>query len=128
VFKYGSLADLRGFFEFLGIDLVVFTVCPPQPEPGRSYRPGEWLPSLIPDTRWIEQPGHREISGQRVFIWCEPGRIRISVGSDYRVTEADVDAAEVVEKALVGAALEPVDPPIDSKYCICPKHYPEYFG
>ena len=129
VFKYGSLDELREFFEFLGINLVAHEVCPPQPEAGRSYRGDEWkFPSLIPDTKWIEQPGHREIAGQRVFIWCERGSVMISVASDYEVTEADATAAEIVERSLVGAALERLEPPIDSKHCICPKFYPEYFG
>lgn len=130
VFRYGGLDELRGFFTSVGIDLVVHEVRPPRMEPGRSYRGDELerIPPVIPGTEWIEQPRSREIGGQRVFVWCHEDRIKVSVGSEHGVTEADVAAAEIVERRLVGASLGRDEPPIDTMNCICPKYYPDYFG
>lgn len=129
-YQYKSDSDLHQFFGHLGIPLTVFAERPAQPEPGVSYPGTEFskFPSLVPGTHWIKQPGHCEIAGQKAFVWCEASRIRISVGADYLVTEADVQGAEAIERVLPDVPLHRVDPPVDSERCICPKYYPAYFG
>ncbi len=128
-YRYGSTAELRSFFEFVGVPLVAYEAMPPQPEPGKSYPGDEFarFPSLIPGTQWIAQPKHCDVGSHRVFIWCERGQIKLSVGTDYQVTERDVAAAELVEQRLLGAPLERVDPAFDTINYVCPKYYPEYF-
>ena len=130
VYKYHSFQNLEEFLSLLGVTLVKYSERPPQPERGVSYRGDEYanFPSLIADTEWVRQPGHCVICGEKVFIWCESGLVKISVGETYKVRESDVDSAEIIEKLLVGVNLERVDPPHDTKNYICPKYYPEYFS
>ena len=54
--------------------------------------------------------------------------IKLSIGTGYQVALSDVAAAEVVERALQGAPLSLIEPPVDNRNCICPKYYPDYFG
>ena len=129
-FPYDGSEELVRFFASLGMDLVHYKERPPQPEPGVSYRADvvDQFPFLVPNTQWLGQPGHCQIAGQKVFAWCDRDVIRISISSDYDVTEADVSAAQVVEKTLAQAPLQHRDPPTDDEHCICPKYYPAYFG
>jgi hypothetical protein len=129
-YRYQGVDELRMFFSYLGINLVTYDEQPPQPKAGVSYRGEEFgrFPSLIPATEWIQQPGHCLIAGQRAFVWCERGTIKISVGEQYRVTESHVQAAEAIEQLLLAISLERVDPPVDNEHYICPKYYPAYFG
>ncbi|MCH8497563.1 MAG: hypothetical protein LAT63_03750 [Marinobacter sp.] len=129
VFRYDNIEQLQAFLTSLGISLVRFDAAPPQPEPGVSY-PGDVFmrfPSLIPGTRWLQQPGHSVVWGHKVFIWCNGETVRLSIHDGYYVTEACVAAAEVLETALAHCDLERIDPPVNTKNCICPQHYPEYF-
>ena len=116
--------------DTLGIRIVVHAERPPQPEPGKSYRSDVFaqFASLIPGTQWIEQPKHCQIAGQKIFAWCDRDQLKLSVFSDYEVTEADVEAAAIIEQSLLRASLERVDPPTDNRHCICPKYYPGYFA
>ena len=129
-FPFETTNDLERFFDFLGVPLVHFAVQPPQPEPGLAYRSDVYgqFKSLIPSTQWLQQPGHCMVHEQKVFAWCDPGMISISIGLDYVVTETDVCSAEVVEKVLANAPLRHKDPPRDNEHCICPKYYPDYFA
>jgi hypothetical protein len=129
-YEYAHVANLHQFFGHLGVPLTTFTERPTQPEPGVAYTFAEFtkFPSLIPGTCWIRQPGHCSIAGQQVFVWCEANGVMISLGTDYRVIEAHVEAAEAIEKVLKDAPLIRVDPPVDNEHCICPKYYPAYFG
>ncbi|MDF1590101.1 MAG: hypothetical protein P1P89_01195 [Desulfobacterales bacterium] len=129
-FSYGSAQDIKNFLDFLGFELVQHATKPPQPETGVPY-PGNvfaLFPRLIKDTEWIEQPGHCRVGGIPVFIWCEKGKIRLSVsGGSYEVTDENVAKAEALEKVLVTAPLRVLDPPRNNKNCFCPKYYPDYF-
>lgn len=129
-FRYRSIKELEAFFSFLGMELVRYTERPPQPEPGISYSGTEYdnFPSLIAETGWIRQPGHREISGAKVFIWCENGKITLSVGLSDEITEEDVRSAEAIEAVIVSCPLARIDPPRDTDHYICPQFYPEYFN
>jgi hypothetical protein len=130
MFKYRNTNELLEFFKFAGIKPVQHTTMPPQPVLGRPYSPDEMskFPSLISGTEWIEQPGHCQIAGQMVFVFCENGRIKVAVSDGYDVTEAAVVRAEIIEKLLKDAPLPRIEPPVDDKHCVCPKYYPEYFS
>lgn len=129
-YRYNTVEELERFLRNLGVPLVKFIRPPPQPEPGVAYSGDEFakFPSLIMGTRWVQQPGHCVIADQKVFVWCDAGLVKMSVGQSYQITEQDVSAAELVEKRLHGCELERVDPPCDTKHYISPKYYPEYFG
>jgi hypothetical protein len=115
-YRYGNSAELLAFFQFLGVELVQHTKAP------------RGLTSFIPGTDRIEQPGHCSVVGQAAFVWCQEGGIKISLSQLYDVTEAEVCAAEVIERFLQSAPLPRIEPPVDSENCICPKYYPDYFG
>jgi len=129
VYGYNGLWDLQRFFDLLGVQLVVHRQKPAQREPGISYtwEAYDSFPSLIPGTCWVEQPGHCLIGGRGVFAWCEVDKINLSLSSGYCVNESDVTDAEVVEQVLQLVHLPLIDPPVNSKHCICPTFYPEYF-
>ncbi len=129
VYRYRDVKELRALLAGLGVTLVTHAERPPQPEPGKSYSLAEYqqFPSLIPDTQWIEQPGHCQIAGQGAFGWCGGSQLQLSISSGFDVTPGDVEAAASVERILVRASLERVDPPLDDHHCICPKYYPDYF-
>ncbi|MNR07326.1 hypothetical protein D3C85_1234420 [compost metagenome] len=128
-YRYESFQELEKFLNFLGVNLIKYSEQSLQPQHGVSYKGDEFtnFPSLIAGTRWVQQPGHSIIAGQKVFIWCERGLIKISIGESYQVTEADVASAEMVEKLLFDSNLERIDPPFDTKHYICPKYHPTYF-
>jgi hypothetical protein len=128
-FAYQTTSELESFLTDLGIEIVMFDVEPPQPELWVSYC-GDVLskfPSLISGTTWMEQPGHCKIMGVAAFVWGYADRITISLSEDYKVSEKTVVDAEKIEIALAGTSLQRVDPPKDTKNCICPKYYPDYF-
>lgn len=129
-YQYGHIENLQRFFGHVGIALNIFAERPPQPEPGVAYPSTQFdkFPALIPATSWIEQPGHCSIAGRQAFVWCEASRVNISLGTDYQITEAHVQAAEAIEKVLENAPLAWIDPPVDNEHCFCPKYYPDYFG
>jgi hypothetical protein len=129
-YAYQSERELRSFFETLQVPLVQHSAAPPQPRAGVSYSCDEHrrFPSLIPNTSWLEQPGHCQIAQETVFVWCNDTRIELSMAEGYDVTEGDVQRAERVERALRAVALPRVDPPRSSEHCVCPEHYPELFA
>lgn len=129
-YAYQTPEQLASFMANLGITLVKFEARPPQPEIGVSYR-GEvftQFPSLIAGTEWLKQPGHCEIMGIAAFVWCSVDSIKISVGDRYTVSEQSVQNAEKIETLLTGVTLERIDPPLDTRNYICPRHYPDYFS
>ena len=129
-FRYRDIEQLRSFLATLGVSLVEYEDMPPQPEPGVSYPGDEFakFPSLIPNTKWVQQPGHSIVADNRVFIWCGQDTVKISISDGYWVTEKNVVSAEAVERALGASNLERIDPPANTRNYICPQHYPEYFG
>ena len=128
-YRYHRREELEGFLAVLGVTLVTYAEKPPQPEPGVAYGGDELagFPPLIRGTTWARQPGRSTIAGQEAFIWCAGGMVKISLGGEEGVCEADVLAAEAMEKVLAGAVLERVDPPADTRHYLCPRYYPEYF-
>jgi hypothetical protein len=76
----------------------------------------------------MQQPGRCKIMDVDAFVWCGADRIKISISEGYAVTEKNVMDAEKIETALARLALERIDPPRDTKNCICPKYYPDYFN
>ncbi len=129
-YRRGSEQEMVDFLRWLGLQPVIYERMPEQPVAGVSYQLDRFsqFPSLIPDTQWIKQPGHCEVSRVKVFIWCGRDDIKLSVSSLYVVTEDDVKRAETLERKLVNSPLSVIDPPIDTEHYICPRYYPEYFG
>ena len=129
-YRFDSTAQLLDAPQRLGIAPRQHVGQPPQPVPGQSYRGDDYmrLPSLIPGTRWIEQPGQLRIAGVDVFAWCGASTLQLSIGADYVVTAQDVVDAEAMERDLGHLGLPVQDPPLDNKHCICPRYYPDFFA
>lgn len=129
-FAYETTSQLESCLKDLGVEIVKFDSQPPQPELWVSYRGDEFsrFPSLVSGTTWMQQPGRCKIMDVDAFVWCGADRIKISVSEGYAVTEKNVMDAEKIETALARLALERIDPPRDTKNCICPKYYPDYFN
>lgn len=67
------------------------------------------------------------INDATVFIWYTEGTLNISIGASYTICEADVAAAEAVERVRSMVKMQQIDPPSDTKHYICPKYYPAFF-
>lgn len=130
VYAYRDPGELHGFFDALGAPLVQHQLAPPQPIPGVAYPLDEAqkFPSLIPNTSWLQQPGHCQIGQEAAFIWCTDQQIQLSLSHGFDVTEADVERAERLERVLHNVTLPRVDPPVARRHCVCPAYYPELFA
>ena len=128
-FIYDSESDLLKFFDLQADCINMCLERPEQPVAGLSYSGYVFdrFPSLIKGTKWIEQPKRTEICGEKVFIWCRGGKITISMGHGFLEGEKNVKSAERIEPFLSNVPLSVLEPPVDSKHCICPKYYPDYY-
>jgi hypothetical protein len=129
VYAYQSPSELLSFFEGLGLQLTQHSVAPPQASPGVSYSldQAQKFPNLIPGTRWLQQPGHCKLAHQDAHAWCTGRQIQLSIAHGFDVTEADVERAERLERALRDVTLLRIDPPVARRHCVCPAYYPELF-
>lgn len=75
----------------------------------------------------VEPIGKVEICSRPAFIYFQGNRVNVSVASSYDITETDFEDARAIEVSLAQVEISAVDPPADSKHCICPKYYPELF-
>ncbi len=125
--SYRGEEELISLLNQLGIHPATHTTAPPQPEVGVSYPSTEYekFPSIIGGTRWIEQPGHTEIFGIPVFIWCHDDRIMISPRNGaWEVDDSTVAAAEAIEPHLAGLKDRIIDPPLDTEHYLCAAKHP----
>lgn len=106
-FAYANEAELHAFFAHLGVALVVHAVEPPKPVVGKRYSAAEAavFVSVIPGTKFLQQPGAIVVDGSKVHARADGARIILEISTDWSVGEADVAAAEVVEKRLTTAPL-----------------------
>lgn len=128
--QYESTQELINLLRSLGIEPTVYSQEPDQPISGAGCTADAYSshPCLIRGTQWIKQPGHCEIWGVPVFIWCDSGRITISASpGSYIVTADHVEAAALLEKKLCALTRFIVDPPKDTKHYLCPKYHPSFF-
>jgi len=73
-------------------------------------------------------PGYREhpVSYCQILIRQTQGDISISIDCpDYSATNRDYENAKFVDSFLTSCSHLMIDPPLDDKYCICPKYYPQ---
>lgn len=91
--KYDSPAHLLALFKDLGIEPQVF-----------EERPAQSV-SVVPQTQWIAQPGHKQLHGIRVFVCCSATHCRVSIVSEvdngYGIGPADYAAAAKLEELVI---------------------------
>tara|TARA_R110002095_G_scaffold31072_1_gene30016 strand:+ start:119 stop:652 length:534 start_codon:yes stop_codon:yes gene_type:complete len=133
-YSYKDDSELEKFLNFLNNEMVVYSSEPPKAEYGRCYtnEEREAFPSIINDTKWIEQPGNCLINGALAFIWCSNGKITIHASAitttpDYSVGNDHVRSAELIEQVLVDSPLPVLDPPLNSERCLCPLYHSSFF-
>lgn len=126
-FAISTVNQLKQAFDTMGINIIEYTEEPRRMIPGRSYsaKEAEEYPSIIPGTRWIEQPRQTIISGQSVRVYADYDRIDLYIGKDYEIAEDDVVSAEVVEKVLNLLCLTAIDPPFESYLFVMPESKPD---
>jgi hypothetical protein len=102
-FQYEHERDVRTFFATLAVDLVWHEE---QPEADDDR------PSIVPGTRFLEQPGWVTIAGVELYAYCHDSLICLSLlGEDlYNMRDADAKRALAVEGALAEVALPVVWP------------------
>lgn len=125
--RYSGQQDLLTALGKLGIHPRRFTKTPPQPKTGVSYPSEEFekFPSIVEGTRWVEQPGHTEIFGAPVFIWCHKERIMISLTNDsWDIDESTVRAAESIEPYITTMSGSIIDPPWSTDHYLCGANHP----
>ncbi|WP_035374338.1 hypothetical protein [Pseudoduganella violaceinigra] len=89
---YSSTQDLLNVFQTLGVRTIV-----PQVGPSASEW-GQESPLNLIAGHSIEQPGHCEIFGVKIAIWCSNGRITVSASpTAYDVTEEHYSNAAIIE-------------------------------
>lgn len=71
--------------------------------------------------------GWIEVYGEKVAVTIEASRITLSFGTNFEVTDADIEKAARLESQLVAHNERIIDPPRDSPRCLCPLRYPEIF-
>jgi hypothetical protein len=116
-------------FTRLGIVAEYLTPDAPKPIPGQPYAPQTFVtfPPGISTYPHIKQPGHVTLAGVSAYVWVHATRLEISVAdhhNPYEVTATAVRSAQLIERLLLPLADMLIDPPLDNKYCICPKYYP----
>ena len=116
-FAYETIAQLKETFRILGIQFREFSSEPLTRKIGQIYSSEESakIPSIIPGTKWIQQPSWTTVAGQKVFVSCGESQINIDVGETYEITEEDVVSAEIVEKMFDLLPLHKIDPPSQGK-------------
>lgn len=130
VLRFADQADLLTLLRALGMEPIVHAVRPPQPEAGQSYSIDDYssFASLVPQTKWVQQPCRQLIDGAPVFVWCDWQQCRIEVLTEldngYSVSEADIANALRLEPRIATLAERWTDPPNDTPRCICPKYHP----
>lgn len=130
--KFESRSDLERLFSHLAIPLVILPPEEPRPVPGQSYGGDEFF-NFRPAVRRfpeIMQPAYVTVLGVSIFVWVHDDRMEIdSKGENaWDVDETAIASARRLEPLLEPLAAQVLDPPKDTKYCICPKYYPELWA
>jgi hypothetical protein len=117
-----TLQDLKQICSALGVAKAT--------QPNHSTQPEsttELTDSLL---QQILSSGAAMIAGVRVSISYHSMRLIVSLTDEKLpgdVTEATVAAALTVEQRLASQAKHIIDPPDDSKHCVCPRYYPSFW-
>jgi hypothetical protein len=101
--RFADETDLVDKLRQLGITLNRLPDDTPKPIIGKAYSHEEYedFKSEIPNFPHWEQPMHREIFGESVFVWVHKGnQIEINISGYYEVSAADFEKCARLEKHL----------------------------
>jgi hypothetical protein len=105
--KYYGQDELLKIFDNLKIAYEIYKTEPPQPEPAKRYPYAEFMkfPSLVPETKWVKQPGDQVINSVKVRVWCTEDTIEFTIRpskeNKYELVETDFENAEKIEKMFL---------------------------
>ncbi|GAB4975341.1 hypothetical protein MAHJHV61_39880 [Mycobacterium avium subsp. hominissuis] len=125
--------SLRGLVACLGVAASAVTADAPTRRRGVAYSGADYaaLPSPIGRFPHLCQPGHIEIDGHKAFMWVYADRVTVSLSDPddpFSVTAAAIESALFLEARISPIAAQLIDPPLDTRHCICPKYYPELWA
>lgn len=131
--QLGSERELLEVLGLLAIPIVRLPPGTPEPQPGVSYTSAQYnaFPPKINDFPHIQQPSHIRLAGEKAHAWVHGGRLEITISDEisrYDVTSEAVASARRVEPLLLPLAHKIIDPPRDSRNCVCPRFYPELWS
>lgn len=128
-----SERDITETLGLLGIPLRMLPPDNPRPQPGVQYTGTEFA-AFLPEIAafpHIQQPSHVRLAGAKAHAWVQGGRLEITIAdeiSPYDVSAQAVESARHVEPLLEPLASRIIDPPLNSRHCICPRFYPEFWA
>lgn len=135
--RFDGETDLLALLVQLGIPVQRYGPDTLQPVLGRAYSSEEFqrFPNLVHGHPSIGQPSHGAVCGVVCHVWVTDSRLTITISSEtdqWDVDEAAVERARRLEFGLKhfasSVADRLIDPPIDSRNCLCPKYYPEIWS
>lgn len=136
-FSFTDRQDLINKVGQLGLTLNTIPDDFPRPVKGQSYTADEYTKFKIEIRQFtdLEQPGHKIIFGQKVFIWVHDNSIRISISGTrddnrYEVTEDDFKVCVDLENQFDNLDWQKyLDKSLEkSVCCISQTKYPELYG
>ena len=130
--RFSGEDELLEIMESLDIEI---NRLPPDYRSPTVRRHGQKRISPIPEFPDLAQPSHQELDGVRTFIWVRggvtrPGVIDLTISDPdkpFELTEQAFQGAQRVETLLSQHQHRIIDPPLDNKYCVCPKYYPQFW-
>ena len=131
-FRTGSEAEVLEVLERLGVAVVRYPVGTPQPKAGMALTPEEFAkyPSLVYAYPTLGQPGWTQVMGEAVNVWVGRDRVQLDVADPvnrWTVSDEAMRMAQRLEPIVENLAARVIEPPQESRHCVCPRYYPELF-
>jgi len=131
--RFSAEDELLEIMESLGVKI---NRLPPGSRSPAVYRFDQRRMSPITQFPDLAQPGFQELNCVRTHIWVRggvtrPGVIDLHISdpeNPYEATERAFQGAQRVETLLFQHEDRIIDPPLDNKYCVCPKYYPQFWN
>ncbi|MGY0235849.1 hypothetical protein [Longispora urticae] len=121
---------LVALLDRLGIPVVTLPPDEPRPVPGQAYTAAGYAAFRQPVAEHpdVAQPGWLTLGGVRAHAWVGRGRLDLALFDEtdpyYDVTDRTIAGARRIEPLLEPVADLVIDPPRDTRNCVCPKYHP----
>jgi len=81
MFKYEGVDELIALLSELEIKIIQYDHKPVKPVLTNCMSREKKLaiPRIIRNTYWIENPGHIDVFGEPVFVWCDAEKVSIAI-------------------------------------------------
>jgi len=112
-FKYQGVGELVTLLNKLEVQVIQHDQKPVKRVPSNTNNQDTKLvfPTIIRNTHWIENPGHTEVFGEAVFIWCDVDTVSIAIkGGPNGIDHKLVKRVLVLEDRLQSLSSLVIDP------------------